>query len=171
MNTGEAKKLRFDPQQHRESPKQIDTNLSSEESVDIRPLLGGEWTTIFIKGSKPIVLPTPILEGHFSTLQKWEGYVSEVSETEFIAVIKDLSNRENLQEVVTFDRNEIADEDQELIEQGAIFYWYIGYQDEIGGKKRSSSIRFRRLSGFSKDELDSAKKEVNDLRKYFLKKE
>jgi len=56
-------------------------------------------------------------------------------------------------------KKEISDEDLQLIEPGAVFYWNIGYQvDPSGQRKRASVIRFRRLPIWTPQELADAKR-------------
>jgi len=92
----------------------------------------------------------------FETLQKWEGYVTYVKKDSFIAKLVDLTNHIPDEEVeIGFE--EIAKEDIELVEPGAVFYWNIGYHERHSGRERSSLIRFRRLPVWSQDEINSDK--------------
>lgn len=92
----------------------------------------------------------------FETLQKWEGYVTNIKKDSFIATLIDLKNQVPDEEVeIGFE--EIAKEDMELVKLGAVFYWNIGYHERHSGRERSSIIRFRRLPVWSQDEIDSDK--------------
>lgn len=106
----------------------------------------------------------------FEVLQKWEGFVSSVDKKNrtFSAQISDVTNENNPDEEVQVSFDEISESDIPLIEEGAIFYWVIGYQKEKNGQNlRSSAIRFRRLPAWSKRELKKAKESANELSKYF----
>ena len=96
--------------------------------------------------------------------QKWEGHVVEYKNGNIRAIISDLTNPRNPAEEIEFDADEVSEADIPLIEPGAIFYWHIGYQDDINGQRtRSSSFRFRRLPAWSRLELAQAKKEADEL--------
>ncbi len=57
--------------------------------------------------------------------------------------------------------SEISDEDLQLIDVGAVFYWNIGYQtNPSGSRTRSSIIRFRRLPVWRFEELSEAQKKA-----------
>ena len=82
----------------------------------------------------------------WEVLQRWEGYVESINLEEklFSAVILDERNPNNPREEVEIHFEEISDHDLPLITTGAVFYWSIGYETEIGGqKKRVSVIRFK----------------------------
>ena len=55
------------------------------------------------------------------------------------------------------DLEELAVEDRELVEPGALFIWTIGYRVRNGGTRlRFSEIYFRRLPRWTKEEIYSA---------------
>lgn len=108
------------------------------------------------------VLPTP--RSRFKVLQKWEGTVKEISERECISVIRNLTTPENPDEEMAFSFEEIPQSDGDLVAPGAIFYWYIGYEDRIDGQRnRVSSIRFRRLPVWTEKELTEARHKAETL--------
>jgi len=112
-------------------------------------------------------LPQEYLDIH----QSWEGWVTLVGENYFKANVKDLTNTENPLEEVEMDIEEIFPTDKNLVEEGAVFYWYIGYRDSLkkGQRERFSIIRFRRLPGWSKADIDKAELFANELTEYFRK--
>jgi hypothetical protein len=60
---------------------------------------------------------------------------------------------------------EISEEDQALVQPGAIFYWSIGYLDSRGGQRiRASVIRFRRLPAWTTEELQAARRKAASMR-------
>ena len=66
-------------------------------------------------------------------------------------------------------RDEIDNNDQNLIQPGALFYWYIGYRQGIKySKERISIIRFRRLPQWTKREIEEADKLAEDYAEFFL---
>lgn len=115
-----------------------------------------------------IVPPMLPLEGKFILLQLWEGLIVEVRDSEFDAIIYDKTNPEWADELVTFDSIEITPDDLPLLKSGSVFYWSIGYSNYLGrGRIRESKIRFRRLKGWSKKEIDHSKKVGKQFAEFF----
>lgn len=105
-------------------------------------------------------LPTRERLSRFKSLQKWEGVVTDVLEDSFTARVHDLTRR-GLEEEAEFFKDEISQDDLGLIQPGAVFYWNIGYYDSKSGQRtRQSLIRFRRLPGLSKSQLNRARLEA-----------
>ncbi|MEI8093898.1 MAG: hypothetical protein WCG80_06760 [Spirochaetales bacterium] len=94
----------------------------------------------------------------FKCLGRWECRVVEISEDSFVAVARDLM--EVRPEYTTeIPRAEIAADDQNLFEVGAVFYWSIGMRTQLDGQTfRVSEIRFRRMSRWTKSDFRKAKK-------------
>lgn len=114
----------------------------------------------------PVVIPKPLPPGetHFLSLQSWEGHVLYVSENSFTAHVVDKTTVGPDQEV-EFAFDEVTPGDHSLIQEGAIFYWDIGYSHERGGQRiRSSLIQFRRLPAWTAKELNVAKERALKLR-------
>ncbi len=102
----------------------------------------------------------------FNVLQKFEGTVLEISESECLARVRDLTSPEYNVEEITFSIEEISKSDLFLAKPGAIFYWSIGYEDTLGGQRRRLSvIRFQRIPVWKKKELDHAQREAESLGK------
>lgn len=90
------------------------------------------------------------------TLQAFEGTVQSVRGDEFDAVLFDLTDRIRPEEVVSFSLQEVSEQDRELISQGNVFYWFIGYDVSRSGQlTRTSRIRFRRLPAWTASRLRS----------------
>ena len=107
--------------------------------------------------------------GLFRLLQAWEGVVVSVSDTEFVARIRDRTDRGNPEEEVTLPREEITPSEQDQIIPGAVFYWSIGYKDAPGEpRRRVSQVRFRRLPAWSHTEISMANKYAETLRRALL---
>ena len=101
-------------------------------------------------------------------LQLWEGRIVDVRDDAFDALITDKTDPNIADELVTLDILELSTDDLYLLEKGAIFYWSVGYLDYPGrGRVRESKIRFRRLKGWSKKEIDHAKKVGKQLAEFF----
>jgi len=102
----------------------------------------------------------------FKVLQRWEGYVVEITDGECRAVIRNMISPESPREEITFSLEEVPKPDLELVVPGAVFYWSIGYKDSIQGQRtRESMIRFRRLPLWTEKELEKAKTEAQSLGK------
>ncbi len=104
---------------------------------------------------------------YFQVLQEWEGYISELSETSFTAMLLDITANDNMpNEEADFDLNDVNDEDQFHIKEGAVFRWVVGYyRSKSGSKRRASEIVFRRMSPWSKQEIEKANKETEKFKK------
>jgi hypothetical protein len=124
----------------------------------------------------PSALPTKVLRfpdlprpnHQFLVLQKWEGTVAKISAKEFVASIRDLTNPSLPQEEATFLLDEVPDADRSLMTRGAIFYWAIGYEVNLSGqRKRVSTLRFRRLPGWTRSEIESVRQKAGKLEELF----
>lgn len=117
---------------------------------------------------KRITFPTaaaiwPATSECFLVLQSWEGHVEKVQwdKEMFSAIIADRTNPDNPNEWVELSINEIGPKDRELIEPGAVFYWSMGYEDRPGyPRQRLSRIYFRRLPGWTEEEVNAAEEEA-----------
>lgn len=100
----------------------------------------------------------------FISLQKWEGYVTEIDvrENTFTAKLIDLLDNRNV-EIAEFYLEEVEEEDRKMIELGAVFYWNIGYYEAPDGRHRTSLIRFRRMPGWREQDIQSAKKIADNI--------
>ena len=89
-------------------------------------------------------------------LQEWEGYVTEITDTEFTARLTDLTAGETYAgEEADFPLDEISEDDAAKIQVGSIFRWVIGYEHSAGRpKKRVSCIVFRDLPVITKRDLE-----------------
>lgn len=100
----------------------------------------------------------------FKVIQKWEGIVEGIYE-KFISVkLVDLTNGGSDEEA-EIEYIDIQEDDRELLEIGAMFYWSIGYEkDQNGTIRRSSLIKFKRLPRIESSEFDDIydrAKEIN----------
>lgn len=110
--------------------------------------------------------PKPAKEA-FLALQRWEGIVTECLADSFLARLTDLTS-EGPAEEVELSIHDVAPEDRSLVENGAVFYWSIGYRDDASGQRsRASTLRFRRLPVWSVAELEAAKERALDVARVF----
>lgn len=93
----------------------------------------------------------------FVPLQRWEGVVLEVEGEHFSARLTNLTADGPLEEA-QLQLIDVADEDLDLVQRGAVFYWSIGYMNSSSGQRsRVSTLRFRRLPVWSREEIEAGK--------------
>lgn len=80
---------------------------------------------------------------------KWEGIVIEIKDKIFIAKLFDKKGNEKIAEIYI---DKLDFDEKKFLKIGACFYLYVS--------KNKSVIIFRRLSKWSKEELELTKKEV-----------
>jgi len=102
-------------------------------------------------------------EERFHLLQKFQGQVTEILQQEFKARLFDLSRDESAYEFAIFSVDEIDTSDAELLREGAIFYWYIGYSSGPRGRRRLSFIHFSRSGRMTKAQYEAAYDELGDM--------
>jgi len=98
--------------------------------------------------------------GRAIALQKWIGIIDSVNTKENVFTAKLINKtNEGYDEFAEIDFDEITQEDIDLVEIGAVFYWTIGYHHNYSGQRtRISQIRLRRLPKWDDDKI----KTVND---------
>lgn len=113
----------------------------------------------------PVSIPVASLpQAEFDALQKWEGHVVSVSESEFTATLIDLT-RPGVEEEAVLDLTELSEDDLPLVQPGAVFYWSVGYRVEQSGERsRSSVIWFRRLPAWTEKDIERARRRARDLK-------
>ena len=105
-----------------------------------------------VKLPQPPVSPSPPETLH--ALQEWEGYVTEINDTEFTARLIDLTAKATYAgEEANIPLDEILEDDAAKLQVGSIFRWVIGYERTAGAKKRVSYIVFRDLPAITKTDL------------------
>ena len=122
---------------------------TSREENDTTPTAVVEF-----QGSRPLSKPTASLHA----LQEWEGYVTEIKDTDFTANLLDVTAGEKYAgEVAVIPLEEISEADAARISTGSVFRWVIGYERApSGNKRRVSQIVFRDLPAFTKRDLQDA---------------
>jgi len=97
----------------------------------------------------------------FNCIQKWEGIILSIENNSIYTRLYDISNR-GFEEEAEIPIDEISDDDHELISEGAVFYWSLGYLKKKNGQKvRQSIIKFRRLPVWHKSEIISAQNKAS----------
>ncbi len=108
-------------------------------------------------------------------IQKWDGRIVSVLKDSnlLIAIITDITNSNNPEEIIEIELKYFFDEDQSLISEGSLFYWHI-IEDSFGDlyneiklyrktkKEIAQSIKTRRKI------KKKSKKLFNQLNKEFL---
>ena len=84
------------------------------------------------------------------------------------SVISDKTNTAFPDEQITLSVEEVSRNDLQLLKEGAVFYWSIGYADYPGRPRtRESRIRFRRLPKWTRRELKKAREIGAELAEIF----
>jgi|GEM_PF-998412 len=149
------------------NPEIVNTNLSFESKYRITAL---EQEQEELRKDFPIPLFERPIEKKdmFLSLQKWEGYVLEINKDNIIAQLIDLNLLGN-KEIAEIPKQEISSSDFDLLREGAVFYWTIGYRDSTSGQReRVSTIRFRRLPMWTEKEILRAKESGERLFKELI---
>ncbi|MBF0556951.1 MAG: hypothetical protein HQK96_20745 [Nitrospirae bacterium] len=111
----------------------------------------------------------PKSRSNFISLQSWEGFVVEKKDKTFVARVSDLTH-DNPEEEAEIPLKEVSEGDMGLLEQGAVFYWHIGYLHEASGQiKRHSSIIFRRFPMWRKEDIEKARLEAQKMMELFVR--
>lgn len=106
-------------------------------------------------------------------LQQWEGIVEYVGDENFTARLRDLTNKEHYPgEMAELPRDDISDDDRELLREGAVFYLTVGRLIHFSGRQeRFGHIVFRRLPGWTSSTLDRAEKRAQRLSRFLNSKD
>jgi hypothetical protein len=104
----------------------------------------------------------------FDMRGQWEGTVTKVDARteEFSVVLRDIKNPGSEEYDAVFSIEDVTLEDRDLLTEGAIFYWTIGYEQRRGQRRHVSEVRFRRLPAWSRADLarvEKAARELDDL--------
>jgi len=103
----------------------------------------------------------------FRMTQHFEGVVTSRETSSFWADIADLTDGSRVNESVEIPFEEISLEDRDILVQGAVFYWSMGYETSNDGQiRRVSEIRVRRHPRWSAKtiaELNAASQKLLDL--------
>ena len=114
-----------------------------------------------------VVLPPPPRRPpyDFRLLQQWEGTVTAISQEEFTADLRDLTDPTRPREEAAFDIEEVSPGDRELLAPGAVFRWSIGYRTSATGQReRVSHLYFVRIPGWRRTVVAEIQERAEVLR-------
>lgn len=95
-------------------------------------------------------------------LQKWDGFVLKADAEKFSVRLVDSAGERKPHQAL-FARTELSDEQQELIEEGALLVWMIGLRQIGIRRRRESEIYIRRLPVWTEAEIEAAKARAGGL--------
>ncbi|MCV0439292.1 MAG: hypothetical protein K5880_11710 [Hydrogenophaga sp.] len=105
----------------------------------------------------------------FIPLESWSGKIEEVDLKSRTYTATVISHDNGAQESAEFGFDEISEDDLELVEPGAMFYWSVGYQIDIYRRRSTASvIRFKRIRHWTRKELEQATANASDDLAWFL---
>ena len=95
----------------------------------------------------------------FQAVQEWEGYVVEITASEFVARLVDLTaGSSHEEEEAIIPLAQVSDHDAARLHLGSIFRWVIGYETSaVESEKWVSWIVFRDLPKVTKTDLREGK--------------
>lgn len=106
------------------------------------------------------------LSSRLDVLQSWEGAITAINFDCGIFVARLYPVTGNSQEIAEaeFDIDDVSENDLDLLRIGGIFRWMVGYRTQsYGQRERISAIVFRRLPGWSEEDLYAARAEGERL--------
>lgn len=96
--------------------------------------------------------------------QLWEGTVVACEEERFTARLSDRTNPANPDEIAEFDLEEVAPDDQYLVNPGALFYWSIGTEQTPARQvKNVAVVNFRRLPRWTQSSFRKAEQRAKNV--------
>lgn len=95
-------------------------------------------------------------------LQKWEGFILKADAEKFSVRLFDTAGARKPHQAL-FARTELSEEEQALIEEGALLVWLIGLRQVGIRRKRESEIYIRRLPAWTAAEIEEARAQAGEL--------
>lgn len=124
----------------------IANRVPSSLDLDVQPISKSP-----VRNAPSVVVNVPTLfktrkigGRSLNTLQEWEGLVTELHETGFLARLRDLTCQSATEELAEIPLDEIDVADRNNIAVGAIFHLIVGYTKRSGSQRRETMIYFRR---------------------------
>ena len=99
-------------------------------------------------------------------IAEWDGYVEEISDNSFVARMKGLKGDgvAGKDEEAEIPISDVDARDLGLLVVGAFFRLTIAYESKkIGGKRRFTTVQFRRLPAYTKREIEAAEQETDEI--------
>lgn len=131
-------------------------------STQVQP--GNQEVTRALRASKQLLASQRVDAVSGIDVQFWEGVVLDVGDDEITVQLIDKTNGTPDCEAI-LSISEVDDEDKDLVREGAVFYWHVGYEMRPSGRKRSSMIRFRRMPAWTTTDLKRVEKRADELLK------
>lgn len=106
------------------------------------------------------------VESTLQVRQLWEGVVTAVDAKahEFTARLHNITTPDDYEREAVFDMQEVSANDLDLLREGGIFQWMIGYRRKTFGQmERVSAIVFRRLPVWYDEDIAKAHREGETL--------
>ena len=105
----------------------------------------------------------------FRPLEQWTGSVESVDREARTFVARVISSSQVRDEFADFTFDEVSDDDHELINEGSLFYWSVGYEI-AASKQRStvSTVRFRRVHVWKRPQIEKALIRAKSLTAWLL---
>lgn len=92
---------------------------------------------------------------------RWLGQILELQGDTFTARLID-PREEHRDLIATFGLDDVSDDDSELVEPGAEFYWTVGLRLGRGGRRQQvSTLRLRRRGKWTREQQESVDNWVN----------
>lgn len=103
-----------------------------------------------------------------SVIHIWEGTVVSFDEVAGVMDVR-LDDRTGIvaSHFAVIGLEWVVDQDKELVEPGAIFYWTLYKEIKRGAISNAEEIRFRRLPNWTKAQLDNVAVEAENLARRF----
>jgi hypothetical protein len=112
----------------------------------------------------PVFRPDPAPVDTFVAIQNWQGTVVRILSDSFVGRLVNLSG-DSPEEEAEFFVEDVAPGDMPLLQEGSVFYWSIGYRvTPYSQRFRSSTLRFRRLPTWTREDLENARESAAQLR-------
>lgn len=97
-------------------------------------------------------------------IHHWECVVQCIGRDTFQATLRSLLDKEDSEKEAEIPIEDVNADDQELLVEGAVFYWTIHYAISARGtQSRSSVLKFRRLPAWSKRDIERVNARAAEL--------
>ncbi len=109
-------------------------------------------------------------EPSFKTVSRWECEVVEFTDEEnFIAKVispdSEKKSGKDIEDYIEFSLSEVNPEDRKLLQEGALFYWHVGYEYTPKGQVKNTSLLILRRMPVWKNVEQKAKKKADKFKR------